>query len=393
MNIILILLVSVGCILPFEAHCLPWLTTKGKDIVDEEGNRVIFRGVNLGGWLVEEMWMLPFVKESIDHVTLWNTIEKRFGTAKMIHMRAVFRETWIQKRDFERIADAGLNCVRIPFLASLTEETGGFEILDRAIEECRKQGLYVILDMHGTFGSQSKEDHTGEVGRNQLFKDPEMVKKTANAWVQIASRYKGSPVVAAYDLMNEPMGAEGRKELHQVHNVLYQAIRKVDTRHMIIIEDGYKGIETIPEVKKMGWKNVVLSTHTYGSKAETEEDFIKNFEAHLEKASLVQNKGNLPYYLGEFNIKPSFNVNDLLTKCITLAQQRNQSWSTWTYKLAGRCPRSHSWGLYGTPKKLKKIDSFNDSEEKILKKIKKLGTENFIKNKGLFEVFRKTVVK
>jgi endoglucanase len=220
-----------------------------------------------------------------------------------------------------------------------------------------------------------------------------MVKKTAEAWQLIVSRYAKCSTIAAYDLMNEPMGAPDCETLHQVHDVFYKAIRKVDSRHIIIIEDGYKSIKHIPQVKKMGWDNIVLSTHTYGSKADSEEDCIKGFEEHVQIASMEQDRQDVPYYLGEFNVDPSFNVNALLAKFITQLQQKNSSWSVWTYKLGGRCPRSRSWGLYGTPRKLEKIDPFHDSEGKIFKKIKKLRTEKFVKNEELFEVFRKTTMK
>ena len=58
----------------------PWLHAEGTRIADQDGKPVILRGVNLGGWLVEEMWMMPFQTkppaelrwpEVKDHVSLW----------------------------------------------------------------------------------------------------------------------------------------------------------------------------------------------------------------------------------------------------------------------------------------------------------------------------------
>ena len=44
-----------------RAAALPRLQTRGAQIVDDAGHTVTLRGVNLGGWLVEEPWMQPFV--------------------------------------------------------------------------------------------------------------------------------------------------------------------------------------------------------------------------------------------------------------------------------------------------------------------------------------------
>src|SRR5690349_8978294 len=74
---------------------LPMLKAQGEKIVDARGETVRLRGINLGGWLVEEMWMQPFVTkapaadgpkpvEVKDHVTLWRTIEERLGAEAVV---------------------------------------------------------------------------------------------------------------------------------------------------------------------------------------------------------------------------------------------------------------------------------------------------------------------
>jgi hypothetical protein len=394
---IFVLILLLGFSQLYGVNSLPWLKTKGSELVDEQQRTVILRGVNLGGWLVEEMWMLPFKKTSstslvqiTDHTTLWQVFEDRFGTEKMSQIRSAFRKTWINESDFARIRKAGLNCVRLPFLASLIEESDGFEVLDKAIDAAAKEGIYVILDMHGTYGGQSEKQHTGKAGQNLLFHDPQMVKKTADAWEKIALRYKNVPTVAAYDLMNEPMGANDSKTLHQVHDAFYQAIRKVDPHHIIIIEDGYRGIMHIPHPKSMGWENVMLSTHTYVGKAQKETECLKNFEADMQSVDEMQSKYRVPYYLGEFNVKPSPLMGIILSKFIIKLQEKKRSWSLWSYKIAGRCPRGKMWGLYLKPKDMKYIDPFQDSEKTCLKKIAQLRTERFMKNDLLIKACEST---
>lgn len=376
----------------YTVEPLPWLKAKGTELVDEHNQTVVLRGVNLGGWLVEEMWMLPFHTTSscsliniVDHTTLWQVFETRFGPEKMRQIRSTFREAWINESDFARIRKAGLNCVRLPFLASLIDEKEGFTWLDKAINAASKEHLYVILDMHGTYGGQSSEHHTGKEGQNLLFQDPEMVKKTAATWGRIAARYKNVSTVAAYDLMNEPMGAPNSATLHEVHDAFYQAIRKEDPQHIIIIEDGYRGLNRIPDPKTKGWTNVMLSSHTYVDGAEEEDECIRLFDEHMRSVDEIQNKYNVPYYLGEFNVKPSPQMGSILKNFILKLQAKKRSWSLWSYKIAGRCPRGQLWGLYVQPKRLKSIDPFYDSEKAIFKKIAKLRTERFLRNDLVIE--------
>ena len=46
---------------PSAPRPLTMLKAQGTSIVDGDGRKVTLRGFNLGGWLVEEMWMQPFV--------------------------------------------------------------------------------------------------------------------------------------------------------------------------------------------------------------------------------------------------------------------------------------------------------------------------------------------
>src|SRR5262249_44603698 len=136
-----------------------------------------------------------------DRTMLWQTFEKRFGKEKMHEIRSAFRNNFITDKDFERIKKAGFNCVRLPFLYDLIDEPEGlFYWLDKAIFAAKSHGLYVILDMHGTPGRQSSENHTGQIGKNSFFSDPAMIKKTAKIWKLIANAYKTNPVVAGFDL-------------------------------------------------------------------------------------------------------------------------------------------------------------------------------------------------
>src|SRR5262249_54050567 len=81
---------------PASAAELPWLHAEETQVVDDQGRPVVLRGVNLGGWLVEEMWMMPFqtkpphgtkLPEVKDHISLWRTIAQRLGATERDRLR------------------------------------------------------------------------------------------------------------------------------------------------------------------------------------------------------------------------------------------------------------------------------------------------------------------
>ena len=396
---LLIILLVLGLATIQAQDRLPWLKTDGGRLVDEAGKTVVLRGINLGGWLIEETWMMPFKTTPPeaspflpikDRVSLWRTFEVRFGTAEMNRIRTALRNAWITDADFAKIKMAGLNCVRLPFIFDLMEEPNGlFPYLDRAVESANRYGLYVILDMHGAPGRQSDKQHTGEENADRLFTDPAMIKKTVEIWAQIAARYKDRSAVAGYDILNEPMGAPDITTLCLVQDQIYRAIRAQDVKHIVFFEDGFKGVDRLPDPAIAGWQNVVFSTHTYTHTNESKQEFVKSVQNLMTTVGAKQAVTKTPIYLGEFNVEP-YGKAEMIKEFITNLQAKDMSWSVWTYKMAGLKGRGSLWGLYSAPKHMKRINPFTDSKEKIFKKIQLLRTENFEQNKELLEVFRST---
>ena len=141
---------------------------------------------------------------------------------------------------------AGLNCVRLPFLAGQIAEPATLAKIDQAVTWASARGMYVVLDMHGAPGSQSDQGHTGKADRNEFFRDPANVARAEALWTQIARRYKDNPAVAGYDLLNEPTGTPNSDTLYVVTDRLYRAVRAADPMHLVFIEDGYTGVQWMP---------------------------------------------------------------------------------------------------------------------------------------------------
>ena len=117
------------------------------------------RGVNLGGWFVLEPWITPslFAEWSISQTVRDEyTYTQTLGTAEATRRLSAHWDSWITKNDFEQIAAAGLNHVRIPIgywaIVSIPGDpyvSGQLSVLDKAIQWARETGLKVMLDLHG----------------------------------------------------------------------------------------------------------------------------------------------------------------------------------------------------------------------------------------------------
>jgi endoglucanase len=227
----------------------PALKIKGTKLVDEKGAMVQLRGVNLGCWLLLEPHFLGMSFR--DEKSLWTGLERRLGKVKTEEIRAAFQAAWITADDFHNVKKLGLNHVRVPFPYTLLTsddapsvyKNDGWKRLDDAVKWSEEAGIYCVLDLHGAPGGQSNAEHTGERDRNKLWSSPINLQRTVKLWQAIAKRYKGRKAIAAFDVLNEPMGAPDAKTMLAFQFQLFRAIRDIDPQRLVIVEDGYKGME------------------------------------------------------------------------------------------------------------------------------------------------------
>lgn len=167
-----------------DEKTVSFVKTDGAKIIDEKGNAIGLYGTNLGGWLVQESWLVPTdIGKEYGQIDMMIELANRFGEDGMQELLDVYENNWVTELDFQRIKELGMNCVRIPFTylnfvnavkkvgdryertpyEELKVDESKFARLDWAIEMCKKYSLYAILDMHGAVGSQSGNDHTGDI--------------------------------------------------------------------------------------------------------------------------------------------------------------------------------------------------------------------------------------
>lgn len=83
------------------------------------------------------------------------------------------------QRILKTAARLGVNCIRLPiWYRNLVDENGNwysnaFDRLDWFIETAGRYGIYVIIDMHGAYGSQNGSHNSGIYGgsTNQQKRD------------------------------------------------------------------------------------------------------------------------------------------------------------------------------------------------------------------------------
>lgn len=329
-----------------------FLSTSGRFLVNRTGETVVLHGVNLGAWLVWEDWLNPY-DGAADHHDVLKTLATRFGTKGAYALMDSFCDNFITEYDLDEVAALGFNCVRVPFWYRnfYSDDTGtkildkdgswDFSRLDWIVEEAGKRGLYVILDLHGAPGFQNNAPHSGRRNSYGLLRgsaEGELSHRLTNElWAAIAERYCGSPTVAMYDLLNEPLCnvdlLEPWRRLtnEALYDELYSTVRAVDPDHTITLECVWS-VFNLPHPRVRNWENVVYQLHFY-----EESDFTFGLYTNFSRLW----RYDIPLYMGEFHPLASATWDFFFETM----QEADFSWTLWTYKAATRKQENSGWCL------------------------------------------------
>lgn len=381
-----------------------FLKVKDKVIRDDfgNGNIVALRGINAGGYLLQELWMTPTQERTKEpHITcemdIYKTLAIRFGETTMRDLVNIYQDNYWTTTDFDNCQSLGMNCIRLPFwymnFVDLNQNflDNPFSRIDWFINQASQRGMYVILTFHGAPGSQNGADHSGYKGS-----DPELSsefffgknkEKNQNfylkIWQKIASRYKDEPAVAGYDILNEPFCEYTSKKLHpilfELYNKAYKTIREVDENHIIIME-GIWNPDDLPNPNDYNWTNVMYEYHQY---CRSDDDNSKGEQVTQLKEklnSIKESNFNLPSYMGEFNF---FSNLSAWKQGLQILNDFGINWTMWCYKVTGK---NNNWGLYNQYE-IDECDVLFDSKEEIERKWSNVG--NSTPNIELIELIKK----
>src|SRR6478672_6658013 len=323
-----------------------FLKTQGKNIVNEKGQNVLLRGIGLGGWMLQEGYMLGISAEGQQQHRIRQRIDSLIGPAATQE----FYDTWLAnhttKADIDSLRSWGFNSVRLPMHYNLftlpvekeqvagqnTWLTKGFEMVDSLLAWCAANKIYLILDLHAAPGGQGNDLNISDRDPSlpSLWETEANRNKTIALWKKLAERYAGKQWIGAYDILNEPnfgfTDAADKNGLKETRNEplkkllvdITKAIREVDKKHIIVIEgngwgNNYNGM--LPP-----WDdNMVLSFHKYWN---------KNDKASIQKLLDTRDQYNVPVWLGE----TGENSNVWYAQAVNLLEANHIGWAWWPLK-------------------------------------------------------------
>ena len=259
-----------------QAETFSLLRAEGTIWMNEQDEKVSLRGINLGNWLMMEMWMFGgdsvFGEGIVDQCTFEAALENRFDKEGVERIFKAHRDSWITEKDWDVMNDAGFNLIRIPFPYDLIEDDDkpktlkedAWDYLDWAIAEAKEREMYVVLDLHGAAGRQGWEHHSGCAGKNELWNSETYRDRTIWLWERIAEKYKGEEAIAGYGLLNEPWGASPAV-MAEFGEELYHAVRRYDDEHIVILPGHSEGggFTDYGDPADLGMENVAFEMHFY----------------------------------------------------------------------------------------------------------------------------------
>lgn len=355
-----------------------FLKQNGIYIRNDYGNGDIVRlyGVNLGGWAIQEPWMSPLAFNDFTPAhqhdqkgasDILSAPPNSPETARQI--LDAFYDSFITDTDFERIRAENLNCIRLPiywrdymnddgeFKRRADDGQIDFRRIEAVVEHAKKNGIYVVIDLHGAPGSQNARDHSGNIvagGVAGLWSSPANRAMTKNLWREIARRFRSEPAVAGYDILNEAakdvaqkFWLPGEPDIRNFFTELYNVIREVDPDHIIFFDvwSEYDHVFNLTDDKD----NIVLSYHWYvydsfpGTEAAFWNERIQQFSVRSREGDGSNENPPRPFpvWIGEFSFK-DHPVSSTWGDRMKMMTRYGLSWTKWNYKVRS----GGGWGLY-----------------------------------------------
>lgn len=213
---------------------LSLLKVEGNKFVNEEGDTVILRGVSFSD------------PDKLEKEGQWN------------------------KEYFAKAKEWGSNVVRFPVHPRAWRERGDtayLELIDQGVEWANELEMYIIIDWHSI----------GNL-RTELFQHPmynTSMTETLRFWQTISTRYRNNPIIAFYEVFNEPTryhGTLGRMTWDQYKELMEEIIFVIyaHDENVIPIVGGFNWAYDLTNVREnpIAAEGIAYVSHPYPQKRE-----------------------------------------------------------------------------------------------------------------------------
>ncbi|WBA43596.1 cellulase family glycosylhydrolase [Hymenobacter canadensis] len=367
------------------AQPLSMLHTQGTALLDAKNQPVVLRGINVGGWLLQESYILR--TDSLNaQWRIQQAMLRSMPEADVEDFYRRYRAGFVTKADIDFVARQGFNCVRLPFHYDLflttaqrrartralqnprnieayvqslstwydqnqlftdTKNLEGFRLIDDVLRWCAANNLYVVLDLHAAPGGQGADRNISDcLVPLDLWKRRDAQGRliyqdlTVRLWQQISKRYKNDARVALYDFINEPNGmttanglAGDNSELSALYSRLIDVVRDQNDQHVVLLEGNGYGNEytnlTPDKLRTPHKANLMYNAHRYWCPNEAEAGDPNPLQINLiRNLAAFRNQWQVPVWVGE----TGENSNEWFAAAVQELNRQNIGWCHWTFK-------------------------------------------------------------
>ena len=359
-----------------------FLHATGPRILNASNQEVLLNGVNLGGWALQEGYIIKPGWPGINGRQTQGTVKKtlyNFGMtdAEVEAFYQSYRNNFITKADIDFIASKGFNCVRLPlhydlfltpaqravrnsvlhgnttyaaYVGSLTSwynanqlfvdpaSMEAYRLIDNVLAWCAANNMYVVLDLHAAPGSQGTDANIADAIQTlDLWNQPIYQDITTRLWGAIAAQYKNDARVAMYDLINEPNNVPSNPPIHDLFERLINAVRAQGDNHLLLLEgNGYGNDFNYLEKRTFtNQANLVYNSHRYSGTGYLMDNNVTSTDPGNPNS--LRTIGNLtrfrtaqdvPIWVGE----TGENTDAWMHDAATALNSVGIGWCHWTYK-------------------------------------------------------------
>lgn len=143
------------------------------------------------------------------------------------------------EEDYQKIKEMGFNTIRFYLNYGLFEsdstpyqyKESGFSWIDQNIVWAKKHGIRLILSMNYAQGGNQSVVEDDALWTNSDNRD-----RLVALWGEIARRYGSEQAILGYTLLNEPIVSNSFNDYKRLLSKIVKEIRKVDRKHLLIVE-------------------------------------------------------------------------------------------------------------------------------------------------------------